>query len=74
MNDQLATRIECARRMLARIDCEVGQAVIDALADIAPAVAACLLKQAFGDIMFRPALSSREREVVTLDAATNGSR
>jgi 4-carboxymuconolactone decarboxylase len=54
--------------MLSRIDGEAGQAVIDALADIAPDFATYLFEFPFGDIMSRPALALREREIATVAA------
>jgi 4-carboxymuconolactone decarboxylase len=62
------TRLECGRRMLARIDGSSGQAVIDSLSDIAPDFANYLFEYPFGDIMSRPGLGLREREIATIAA------
>jgi 4-carboxymuconolactone decarboxylase len=68
MSEESETRLERGRRMLSCIDGEAGQAVIDALADIAPDFATYLFEFPFGDIMSRPALALREREIATVAA------
>jgi 4-carboxymuconolactone decarboxylase len=68
MNQQTQTRLERGRRMLSRIDGEAGQAVIDAMADIAPDFATYLFEYPFADIKSRPALGLREREIATVAA------
>ncbi len=62
------TRLERGHRLLSQIDGAGGQAVIDALADIAPDFATYLLEFPFGDIYARPGLGLRERELVTIAA------
>lgn len=62
------TRRERGRRMLDRIDGQAGQNVIDALQDIAPDFADYLFEYPFGDIMSRPGLGLREREIATVAA------
>ena len=62
------TRLDRGRRMLDRIDGEAGQNVIDALDDIAPDFATYLFEYPFGDIMSRPGLGLREREIATVAA------
>ncbi|MBK4214826.1 carboxymuconolactone decarboxylase family protein [Paracoccus caeni] len=62
------TRLERGHRNLAQIDGSGGQAVIDALADIAPDFATYLLEFPFGDIYARPGLSHRDREIATIAA------
>ncbi|WEF22952.1 carboxymuconolactone decarboxylase family protein [Paracoccus sp. S3-43] len=62
------TRNQRGRRLLARIDGEAGQAVIDSLADIAPDFADLLFEFPFGDIYARPGLSLRDREIATIAA------
>ncbi|WP_245689184.1 carboxymuconolactone decarboxylase family protein [Roseospirillum parvum] len=54
--------------MLAQIDGAAGQAVVDALADIAPDFATYLLEFPFGDIYARPGLDVRGREIATIAA------
>lgn len=62
------TRLERGHRHLARIDGAGGQAVVEALADIAPDFATYLLEFPFGDIYDRDGLSLREREIATIAA------
>ena len=62
------TRLDRGSRQLTRIDGAGGQAVIDALADIAPDFATYLLEFPFGDIYSRPGLGLREREIATIAA------
>ena len=45
-----------------------GEAVMAALADIAPDLARYIIGFAFGEIYHRPALNLRERELITLAA------
>lgn len=56
------------QRALAEIDGAAGQAVIDALADIAPDFARYVLEFPFGDIYTRPGLDLRSREIATIAA------
>lgn len=51
---------------LHEIDGEQGDAVMDALSDIAPDLGRYIVSFGFGEIYHRPALSNRERELVTL--------
>jgi 4-carboxymuconolactone decarboxylase len=62
------TRLERGRRMLDRIDGQAGRNVIDALDGIAPDFATYLFEYPFGDIMLRPGLDLREREIATVAA------
>lgn len=62
------SRLERGKQALAAIDGAAGQAVIDALADIAPDFATYLFEFPFGDIYSRPGLSLREREIATIAA------
>lgn len=62
------TRATRGRRLLAQIDGEAGQAVIDALAAIAPDFAELLFEFPFGDIYARPGLGLRDREIATIAA------
>jgi 4-carboxymuconolactone decarboxylase len=62
------TRLERGRRMLDRIDGQAGRNVIDALDGIAPDFATYLFEYPFGDIMSRPGLGLREREIATVAA------
>jgi 4-carboxymuconolactone decarboxylase len=55
---------------LAEIDGEIGQKVVDSLADIAPDFARYLIEFPFGDIYSRPGLDLRSREIATIAALT----
>lgn len=56
--------------VLSRIDGHQGEAVIDSLADINPAMGHHVAAFAFGDIYDRPALDARSRQLVTLGVLT----
>ena len=56
--------------VLSRIDGHHGEAVIDSLADINPALGHHVAAFAFGDIYDRPGLDARSRQLVTLGALT----
>ncbi|AQZ52281.1 carboxymuconolactone decarboxylase family protein [Martelella mediterranea] len=64
------TRLDRGKRMLAAIDGQAGQNVIDALDDIAPDFARYVFEFPFGDIYARPGLGLREREIATVAALT----
>ena len=64
------TRYERGNRTLSHIDGAAGEAVIAALADIAPDFATLLIEFAFGDIMSRPGLDLQRREIATIAALT----
>ena len=51
---------------LHEIDGEQGDAVMDALSDIAPDLGRYIVSFGFGEIYHRPALNNRERELLTL--------
>ena len=58
---------------LGEIDGAQGDAVMAALADIAPDLGRYIVSFAFGEIYHRPALNNRERELLTLGLlATQG--
>ncbi len=56
--------------VLSRTDGHQGEAVIDSLADISPALGHHVAAFAFGDIYDRPGLDARSRQLVTLGALT----
>lgn len=56
--------------VLARIDGDAGRAVLDALADVAPAMGHHIAAFAFGDVYDRPGLDPRSRQLVTLGVLT----
>ena len=63
-------RFARGRRALSRIDGAGGEAVVAALADIAPDFARYLVEFPFGDIYSRPGLDLRSREIATVAALT----
>jgi 4-carboxymuconolactone decarboxylase len=63
-------RREHGLEVLARIDGAAGVAVIDALADVSPALGHHVAAFAFGDIYDRPDLDARSRQLVTIGVLT----
>jgi 4-carboxymuconolactone decarboxylase len=63
-------RFERGMTELTRIDGDAGQKVIDSLADISPELGHQVVAWAFGDMYSRPALSPRDRQLVTLGMLT----
>jgi len=63
-------RLARGLEVLARIDGDAGRAVLDALADVSPALGHHIAAFAFGDIYDRPGLDPRSRQLVTLGALT----
>ena len=63
-------RFERGWKALARIDGEIGEKVVESLADIAPDFARYLVEFPFGDIYSRPGLDLRAREIATVAALT----
>lgn len=55
---------------LDEVDGEAGQRVIDALSGIAPDFARLLIEFPFGDVMSRPGLDLKSREIATVAALT----
>jgi 4-carboxymuconolactone decarboxylase len=55
---------------LAEVDGEIGQKVVDGLADIAPDLGRYIIEFGFGDIYSRPGLDLRSREIATVAALT----
>lgn len=70
MTLQTENRYERGAKALAEIDGEMGQQVIDSLADIAPDFARYTIEFPFGDIYSRPGLDLRAREIATIAALT----
>lgn len=67
--DNLARRRH-GQSVLSEIDGHQGEAVIDSLADISPALGHHVAAFAFGDIYDRSGLDARSRQLVTLGALT----
>jgi 4-carboxymuconolactone decarboxylase len=63
-------RYEHGEKVLAAVDGEGGQKVVDALADVAPALAHHVVAYGFGDIYDRPGLAPKQRQLVTLGMLT----
>jgi len=63
-------RLAHGLEVLDRIDAEAGRSVLDALADVAPALGHHIAAFAFGDIYDRPGLDPRSRQLVTLGVLT----
>ncbi|MCF8042283.1 MAG: carboxymuconolactone decarboxylase family protein [Desulfarculaceae bacterium] len=57
-------------KMLAEIDGEQGEKVVEALKDISPDFADLLIEFPFGDVYSRPGLDLKSREVATVAALT----
>ncbi len=63
-------RYDRGAAVLAAVDGEGGQRVVDALADIAPALAHHVVAYGFGDVYARPGLTSAQRQLVTIGMLT----
>lgn len=65
-DDVSRARYERGREVFDRINTGGGQQVVDALADIAPALAHHIVAYGFGDIYDRPGLVPQQRQLVTI--------
>ncbi|PZS18323.1 MAG: 4-carboxymuconolactone decarboxylase [Pseudonocardiales bacterium] len=63
-------RYERGARVLAAVDGDAGQRVVDALADVAPALAHHVVAYGFGEVYARPGLTPPQRQLVTLGILT----
>lgn len=63
-------RYERGEAVLVAVDGEGGQRVVDALADIAPALAHHIVAYGFGEVYSRPGLTPPQRQLVTLGMLT----
>ncbi len=63
-------RYELGAKLLARIDGDGGQKVVESLADVAPALAHHVVAYGFGDVYSRPGLTPPQRQLVTLGMLT----
>ena len=66
----IQNRYERGLEKLREIDGEIGERVVDSLADIAPDFARYLIEFPFGDIYSRPGLDLRSREIAVVAALT----
>lgn len=69
-SDLNIARRQHGQAVLSMIDGHQGEAVIDSLADISPALGHHVAAFAFGDIYDRPGLDARSRQLVTLGILT----
>lgn len=69
-SDENLARRQHGQDVLSRIDGHQGEAVIDSLGDISPALGHHVAAFAFGDIHDRPGLDPRSRQLVTIGALT----
>jgi 4-carboxymuconolactone decarboxylase len=68
-----ATRRERFARgmdVIARVNGDIGPAIVDSLADVSPELAHHVVAWAFGEVYARPALPPRDRQLVTLGMLT----
>ena len=63
-------RYDRGARVLSAVDGEGGQRVVDALADIAPALAHHVVAYGFGEVYARPGLTPPQRQLVTIGMLT----
>lgn len=68
--NQDQTRYERGWAKLKEVDREQGERVIAALADIAPDLGQFVIEFAFGDVISRPGLDLKSRELITVAALT----
>lgn len=66
----MENRYERGLAKLREIDGEIGERVVESLADIAPDFARYLIEFPFGDIYSRPGLDLRSREIAVVAALT----
>jgi len=64
------TRYERGWEKLKEVDGEQGERVIAALADIAPDLGRFVIEFGFGDVISRPGLDLKTRELITVAALT----
>lgn len=63
-------RFERGSAVLAAVDGEIGQTVIESLAEVSPELGHQVVAWAFGEIYSREALAPRDRQLVTLGMLT----
>lgn len=69
-NDERRSRFDRGRAVLDAVDGDAGEAVVSALADVAPELAHQIIGWAYGDIYARPGLVPRDRQLLTLGMLT----
>jgi 4-carboxymuconolactone decarboxylase len=70
MSQTVSERYSRGLQKLAEIDGEAGQKVIESLQDISPDLGRFVIEFAFGDVISRPGLGLKEREIATVAALT----
>jgi 4-carboxymuconolactone decarboxylase len=70
MSETVSERYSRGWQKLAEIDGEAGQKVIESLQDISPDLGRFVVEFAFGDVISRPGLGLKEREIATVAALT----
>ena len=70
LSETTAERRARGLQALKDIDGKGGEGVLASLADIAPDMGNLLLEHAFGDVLSRPGLDWRSREIATIAALT----
>ncbi len=68
--DSEKNRHDLGARTLAAITGGTGSAVVDSLKDIAPDLAEWIISFSYGDVMSRPGLDLRSRQIATVAALT----
>lgn len=63
-------RFERGWEKLKEVDGHAGEAVVEALKDVAPDLGDYIIEYGFGDIYSRPGLTLKEREIATVAALT----
>ena len=66
----MESKYELGLELLKEVDGNAGGKVLEALADIAPDMGRYIIEFGFGEIMARPGLGLRERELCTVAALT----
>jgi len=69
-SDVEQARYDRGAQVLSAVDGEGGQRVVDALADIAPALAHHVVAYGFGEVYARPGLTPAQRQLVTIGMLT----
>jgi 4-carboxymuconolactone decarboxylase len=69
-SEAVQARYERGARLMSTVVGEAGQRVVQALADVAPALAQHVVAYGFGEVYARPALAAQQRQLVTLGILT----
>jgi 4-carboxymuconolactone decarboxylase len=66
----MKSRFDAGWEKLKEVDGKVGEAVIESLRDIAPDLGKYVIEFGFGDVISRPGLDLKTRELITVAALT----